>query len=100
MSYQYLINEKKHLKHHRWEALSRTRGQDIKKYPLLQLISCLLIGQYDPGEQNSSPLVLLSAHKFAPPSVRNLSQQRYNKERKQAFTEGTQTHSLSRVAVG
>jgi|APAra0007618407_1042631.scaffolds.fasta_scaffold03921_3 hypothetical protein len=38
-------------------------------YPLSQGTFWVVVGQYDPAEQNTSPLDLISAHTFAPPQV-------------------------------
>ena len=39
------------------------------EYPLSQGTFRVVVGQYDPAEQKTSPLLLISAHTFAPPQV-------------------------------
>ena len=39
------------------------------EYPLSHATFRVVVGQYDPAEQNTSPLLLISAHTFAPPQV-------------------------------
>ena len=40
-----------------------------EQYPLLQELLCVVVGQYDPAEQNISLLLTTSAHLLAPPQV-------------------------------
>lgn len=51
------------------EQIYLTKGAERSQYPLLQLIFSVVVGQYDPSEQNTSLLLPTSAQILAPPQV-------------------------------
>lgn len=52
-----------------WQVINSKQFLGTKYYPLLHWIFWVVVGQYDPAEQNISPLLLTSAQISAPPHV-------------------------------